>query len=143
MINLINRKSQFDYETIEEFEAGMVLKGPEVKAIKKNAVDFSGSHVVITNDEAFVINLHIGVDGDTDTRTKRKLLLNKKEILNLKLRKESEGLTIVPISMYNVGTRIKLKIALVRGRKKHDKRSYKQAQDVKRDIDREIKEYNN
>ena len=141
MIELINKKSQFDYQTIEEFEAGIMLTGAEVKAIRRNAVDFSGSHVVIVDNEAYVINLHIAVEGVDDTRKKRKLLLNKQEILTLKLKKESEGLTIVPTQMYNKGPLIKLKVALVRGRKKHDKRSYKQAQDVQRDIDREIKDY--
>lgn len=141
-INIENHKAKFNYEALEEFDAGIVLSGAEVKAIRKNNVDFTGSHVVIIDNEAFLLNFHIGVEGVLDTRAKRKLLLNKKEILNLKLQKESKGLTIIPLLVYNMGSRIKLKIALAKGRKAHDKRDYKQAQDVDRDVARELKEYN-
>lgn len=139
-MKLINKKAKFEYELIKEFEAGIVLSGAEVKAIRSNAVDFSGSHVAILDSEAYVINLHIGVEAEADTRKRRKLLLHKNEILELATKRQAQGLTIIPVSLYNRGSRIKLRIALARGRKSHDKRDYKKQQDIQREIDRELKD---
>jgi len=139
-MDLINKKANFDYEIVEKYEAGIVLNGLEVKAIRRNAVDFSGSHVTIFENEAYVINLHIGTS-EEDTRKRRKLLLNKAEILRLNQKKESSGLTIIPLKLYNAGAKFKLEIALARGKKLKHKREVIKKRDIDRDTEREMKEF--
>lgn len=140
-MELVNKKVSFDYDVIEKFEAGIVLTGEEVKAIRSNNVDFGGSHVMIVGGEAFVINLHIGIK-EGDTRKTRKLLLNKKEIISLKSKKEAGSLTIVPTKLYNNGTKFKLEVALVRGKKTRQKRDSLKKADIRREIERELREIN-
>ena len=138
-MSLTNKKAEFDYDILETFESGIVLTGEEVKSIRKNNVDFGGSHVVFGMGEAYVTNLHIGLK-EGDSRRSRKLLLNKKEILSLKSKKESAGLTIIPIRLYNKGSKFKLEIALVRGKKTHQKKDSLKSRDISREIQRELKD---
>lgn len=134
-----NKKAKFNYEIIETIEAGIVLTGAEVKAIRKGAVDFTGSHVAILGGEAYVINLHIGTEED-DTRKTRKLLLNKREIVRLKSKKESSNLTFIPTKLYNSRAHIKLEIGLARGKKRRGKKQTLKQRDIKRDLERELKD---
>lgn len=136
---LRNKKAEFDYDIQESIEAGIVLTGAEAKAVRDNKVDFSGSYVKPLNGEMILINLHIGVDGVEDTRKSRKLLLNKKEILNLTLKSKAQKLTLIPLSLYNNGRLIKLELALARGKKQFEKRASLKQNDIDRDIDKELK----
>lgn len=140
-----NKKARFDYEMLEQFEAGAVLFGYEVKAIRKGKGKLEGSHVVVRGGEAFLVGAHISpyqeanTPDDYDPERARKLLLSKKELALLENKSEQAGLTIVPLSWYNKDRKIKLSIALGRGKKKADKRETLKARDNKRDIDRIMK----
>lgn len=143
---LRNKKATFNYEIVETMTAGIQLRGFEVKALKTNVGgSLEGSYVIIKNGEAFLVNAHIpeyqaaNTPGDYDSRRPRKLLLTKKELAEIQKSKESSGLTVVPLSLYNKGKKIKVDVALARGKKKHDKRESIKKRDVQRDIDRSIK----
>lgn len=134
-----NRKAKFDYDIKDTVEAGIVLTGAEAKAVRAKNVDFLGSYVKPIGGEMFVINLHIGVEDAEDSRRTRKLLLNKKEILNLSLKVKAQKLTLIPVSLYTKSRLIKLEVALVRGKKSHEKRAQIKAADILRDIEEELK----
>ena len=143
-----NKKAYHDYEIIEKFEAGMVLKGSEVKGIRAGRVNLKDSFVKIVKGEAFLFNAHIGRLETThhyyghEERGSRKLLLHKKEIGKLVAAVEKEGHTIVPLQMYfNNKNIVKLQIAIARGKKLHDKRADMKEKDMKRDIERALKDY--
>ena len=120
-----NKKAWHDYEIIESFEAGIVLEGHEVKAVKTGRMSIFGSYVKILGDEAFLVGATISpyqsanTPKDYDPQRTRKLLLNKKEIAGL-IGKSKEGLTIVPLKAYNKKGRIKLEIGLAKARKKYE-----------------------
>ncbi len=137
-----NKKAFHDYEILERYEAGIELKGSEVKAIRAGKVQLKESFVKIIKGEAFLFNAHISYFETTnphfkpDERRARKLLLHKKEILKLEERVKKESLTIVPLSIYfNKRNFAKVEIALAKGKKLHDKR-----ESIKRrEADRESK----
>lgn len=136
-----NKKVELDYEILETFEAGLELLGFEVKSIRARQGSLLGSHVTIRGGEAYLIEFNIPPFQTNNTpdsynpRRNRRLLLTTPEIQKLAALEAKKGLTIVPISVYNKGRKIKVEIAIVRGKKKHDKR-----QDIKkRDTDREIR----
>ncbi len=140
-----NKKVHLNFEILETFEAGLVLFGYEVKAIRAGRGKLEGGHVVIRGGEAFLVGSSVAFFQEANTpkgydpeRT-RKLLLSKKELLKLEREGEQAGLTIVPIKLYNTKRTIKLEIGLVRGKKKADKRQSMKERDVKRDIDRILK----
>lgn len=147
-MKIVNKKGKFNYEAHETLEAGMVLSGAEAKAVRAKKVDFLGSYVKILGNEVFIINLHIGVEGVEDTRRTKKLLLNKKEILNLQIKTKQQKLTLIPLSLYTSqgsrpngreGRLIKCEIGLVRGKREHEKRAQIKQKDIKRDMDSELK----
>lgn len=137
-----NKKAFYDYEIIESFEAGIVLKGSEVKAIRASKVNLKDSFIRVIRGEVFLLNAHISFLQNThtfyrpDERGARKLLMHKKQIDRLSQRVTKDGLTIVPLSIYlNDKNIIKANIALARGKKLYDKR-----EDIKRkDLQREAK----
>lgn len=143
---ITNKKAHFNYEILETFEAGLVLFGYETKAIRAGRGKLEGGHVVIRGNEAFLVGTSISYYQEANTpkaynpeRT-RKLLLSKKELKKLAEKGEQAGLTIVPISLYNKLRTIKLEIALVRGKKKVDKREAIKKRDSLRDVQRSLKE---
>jgi len=140
-----NKKARFNYVLRETFEAGAVLTGAEVKAIRNGKGKLEGAHVVVRGGEAFLVGAHVSPYQEKNTpesydpeRT-RKLLLSKKELAHLEVESEQAGLTIVPIKWYNAGQKLKLEIALGRGKKKADKRETLKERDSKRAIDRILK----
>lgn len=140
-----NKKVYFNFEFLEEFEAGVVLAGHEVKAIRAGKASLAGSYVVIRGGEAFLVGASISpyqvanTPKDYDSERTRKLLLNQKELTKLERESEQAGLTIVPIQWYNKKRKIKLKLALARGKKKQDKRETLKERDTKRDLLRILK----
>ena len=142
---LHNKKASFDYEILDRFEAGIELLGFEVKSLKTKKGSLDGSHVTIRGNEAFLINMGIppyqpaNAPQNYDEHRWRKLLLTKKEIVELADKESQRGLTIVPISVYNKGRKIKLEVAVVRGKKKRDKRQDIKKRDTKRELDRSLK----
>lgn len=140
-----NKKATFNYELLEAFEAGLVLMGHEVKAVRAGKVSLAGSYIVLKDHEAWLKSATISPYQESNTpdsyqpERERKLLLGKKELRTLATKLNTAGLTIIPISLYNKNGKIKLKIALARGKKKTDKRETIKQRDVKRDIDRTLK----
>lgn len=140
-----NRKASFDFEYLETYEAGVVLTGHEVKAIRAGKASLNGAYVIIRGGEAFLVNASISpyqtanTPKNYDPERPRKLLLSKKELSVLEQGSERQGLTIVALKWYNKGRKIKLSLALARGRKKADKREKLKEKSSKRDIERLLK----
>lgn len=142
---VFNRKASFDYFIEEQYEAGLVLEGWEVKSLRAGKINLSDSHVIIKNSEAFLLGAQIQplITASTHTipdpiRT-RKLLLNKKELNQLIGSVERQGYTIVPLSLYWKKNKIKIKIALAKGKKEHDKRDTIKDREWQRDRSRIMK----
>jgi SsrA-binding protein len=141
-----NRKARFDYEILEKYESGIELLGTEVKSVRGGRMSLEGAFVIVRGAEAFLINSNIppyqakNAPSDYDPLRNRKLLLTKKEIAELAGSEKNKSLTIVPISVYNKNRKIKVEIALVKGKKKFDKRETLKKRDTDREIRREIKE---
>lgn len=143
-----NKKAIFDYFIEERFEAGIVLKGSEVKALRDGRVNLKDSFIKIVKQEAFVFGMHIGRLDTThhfyahEERASRKLLLHKKQILKLQKAIEQSGYTIVPIEIYfNDKNRVKLQIAVAKGKELHDKREVLKQKDMARDIQKALKDF--
>ncbi|MBU1167191.1 SsrA-binding protein SmpB [Patescibacteria group bacterium] len=140
-----NKRARFDYHILENFEAGLVLEGQEVKSIRDKNVSLKGSYVTIRNNEAYLINAHIspykhaGQLTDYDPTRTRKLLLTKKEIKSLIGQLKQKGLTLVPISLYSRKRRIKLEFGLGKGKKDYDKRQDIQKREDTRKILQKLK----
>src|SRR3982750_3474863 len=122
------RRARHEYEILETVEAGLVLRGPEVKAPRDGGVTFKDSYATIRNGEGWLLGCHInpyshGTDANHDPERDRKLLLHRREISRLTGKVAERGLTIVPLRLYFKGGRAKLEIGLARGKKLHDKRS--------------------
>ena len=133
-----NSRAYFDYEILETIEAGVVLEGHEVKAIKTGKASIKGSYVKILNNEPFLIGATISpyqpanTPKNYDPQRSHKLLLSKKEIYKLIGLSQSQGLTIVPLKFYNKKSKIKLLVGVAKGKKKHDKRETIKKKDVAR-----------
>jgi len=140
-----NRKASYDYFIEETYEAGIVLHGTEIKSIRARKVNLNDAHVRILNGEAQLINMHIapydqGNRFNHDPTRTRKLLLHRKEIDNLLGATQRQGYTIVPLKMYIKNGYAKLLIGLGRGKKQYDKRHDLKQKQMKRDIDRAMKD---
>lgn len=140
MIEIVNRKANYDYQILETIEAGIVLKGTEIKSIRDGKANLKDSYAIVKNNEVFILNMHISqykegnVFNHEETRT-RKLLLNKKEIFKLRDSITLNGYTLIPLKLYFKNNKAKILIGIAKGKKNYDKReSIKQ-----RDIDREVK----
>lgn len=142
----IRNKSAGFYKIIEKLEAGIVLFGSEVKALKSGHADLSASYVKIIGMEAFVVNAKIypyqaGRKEGYDESRSRKLLIHKKEILALKTRISQGNFTIIPLSFYTKNNLIKLQVALVQGKKKYEKKEDLKQKDLEREAEIELKNY--
>ncbi|MEK7060127.1 MAG: SsrA-binding protein SmpB [Patescibacteria group bacterium] len=141
-----NRKAYFNYEILEKYEAGIELLGVEVKSVRNGQMSLEGAFVVVRGGEVFLINANVqpyqpnNAPKDYDPLRNKKLLLTKKEIATLAGSEKNKSLTIVPISVYNKGRKIKVEIALVKGKKKQDKRETIKKRETDREIRREYKE---
>lgn len=135
-----NRKARFDYEILQTFEAGLVLVGSEVKSIRDKQVQLKDSYISFRGDEAYLQNAHIAVYKSSsynnhEPERLRKILLNRNELDRINASIREKGLSCVPLKIYFKKGRAKLELALVRGKKTHDKR-----QDIKkRDVDRQLR----
>lgn len=146
MALLNNKYAHHNYEIIDTYEAGIVLHGFEVKSLKQHHGSLKEAYAIIDKGEVFLVKAHIppyqanNTPESYDPYRRRKLLLKKSEIERLLKAKATEGLTIVPLSLYNKGRQLKLSLALARGKKKHDKRESLKQRDAKRHIDRLLKQ---
>ena len=138
-----HKKAHFNYEILEKYEAGIELYGFEVKSLKKGQGSLDGAYVIVRGGEAFIVNMNVPPYQEKNTpkgyepRRNRKLLMNRKEIAEL-ASVETGGLTIVPISVYNKGPLVKVGIAIVRGKKKFDKRESIKKRETDRSTRREF-----
>jgi len=147
MVTLIDyKRAHFDYEILEKFEAGIELLGFEVKSIKKGQGSLEGSYVIVRGGEAYAMNIFVSpyqeknTPADYEPRRNRRLILAKKDIVHLADVEEGNGLTIVPVSIYNKGNLIKVAVAVVRGKKKYDKRESIKKRETERTVRREFRD---
>src|SRR3989338_221352 len=145
-ILLDNKKAHLNYEVLETFEAGIELFGFEVKSLKNKQGSLDGAHVIIRGVEAYAIGILVppyqqnNTPKDYESRRNRRLVLTKKEIARMADIESGRGLTIVPLSMYIKGDRIKISLASVRGKNKRDKRETIKRREVDRAIRREFRD---
>lgn len=141
----LNKKARHDYFIEDDFEAGMVLEGWEVKSLRAGKVQIRDSHVFVKNGEAWLSNATITPLQTASTHIKpeptriRKLLLHRKELSTLIGAVERKGYTLVPLSMYWIRGRAKIKIGLAKGKQKHDKRATEKERDWNREKQRVLK----
>lgn len=140
-----NKRARFDYEVQEKYECGIELLGTEVKAVRTGKASLLGSFVIIRGGEAFLINTNIqpyqeiNAPQGYDPLRNRKLLLTKKEIKELSETEANKSLTIVPLSLYSKNRKIKVEIAIARGKKKFDKRETIKKRETNIELRREYK----
>ena len=139
-----NRKARHDYELYDRYEAGLELKGTEIKSIRRGKVQLKDSYISFYNNEAYIKGMHIspyefGNIFNHDETRDRKLLLHKKEIRKLYQDTRIKGYTVVPVRLYLSKGLAKLEIALAKGKNLHDKRESQKAKDAKRDIEKALK----
>ena len=139
-----NRKARHDYFILESYEAGIELTGTEVKSIRDGGLNLKDSWISIDNGELFIKQMHIspyekGNIFNKDPLRTRKLLMHKREIMKLLGQVKQDCLTLIPISVYFKGSRVKVQVGLCKGKKQHDKRDAMAQRDAKRTIDRELK----
>ena len=132
-----NKKANYDYIIEDTYEAGIVLKGTEIKSIRNGSANFNDAYVIIKNGEAYVINMYIapykyGTHFNKDERRNRKLLLHKDEIKKLETKTKEKSYTIVPLKLYFKNNKAKVLIGLASGKKLYDKRETIKQRDLKR-----------
>lgn len=140
-----NKKAFFDYEIIEKFEAGIALEGSEVKSIREAHATLRDAFCFAENGEIFLKNCQISVYDKSyavqpDPRRSRKLLLHAYEIKRIIGKSKEKGYTIIPLKMYFKGNKVKVEIALGRGKKSYDKKETIKSRDVSRDMERQLSE---
>lgn len=140
----LNRKASHDYFFEDRYEAGLVLSGTEIKSIRQGKVNLKDSYVSFVNNEAFIKEMHIsaydhGNRFNHDETRIRKLLLHKTEIRKLHEKVKVKGYSLVPVKLYLKDGRAKLEIALARGKALYDKRESEKQRDVKREIEKAMK----
>ena len=140
-----NRKARFEYRFYDTFEAGLVLKGSEIKSIRAGRVSLREGFVLLEGGEAWLVNVHIAQYDPAsrqnhEPRRRRKLLLHRREIERLQSGVQEKGYTIVPTRLYLKDGRAKVEIALARGKKLYDKRQAIAERDSKRQVERALKE---
>ena len=143
----VNRKARHDYFVLETFEAGIELVGTEVKSLRQGNVNLKDSWCSIDNGEIFIKGMHIspyekGNIFNKDPFRVRKLLMHKREIMRLLGKVKQDGLTLIPLSLYFLNSKVKLELGLCKGKQLHDKRQDMAKRDAKREIDRAMKQQN-
>ena len=143
-MEIVNRQASFNYFVEETYEAGIVLKGTQIKSIRLGKCNIKDSYAIIKNNEVYLLNAHIShykegnIFNHEETRT-RKLLLNKKEILKLNNKLNIEGYTLVPLKIYFVRGRAKVLIGVCKGKKNYDKRESIKEKDIQREMNKNSK----
>ena len=145
-MEIINRKAKFDYFIEDEYEAGIVLTGTEIKSIRAGHCNIKDCYGVVKNGEVFLLNMFIGqykegnIFNHSETRS-RKLLLHKKEIKKIEESISLNGLTLVPLKGYFKDNKFKILVGIGRGKKNYDKRESIKERDIKREVDKNLKRH--
>ncbi len=142
-----NRRARHDYHILDTYEAGIELKGTEVKSLREGRATLSEAYITIRNLQAYIVNWYIhpyeqGNRFNPEPLRDRKLLLHKREIMRLNQSIMEEGLTLIPLKLYRKRGLLKLEIAVARGKKQYDKRRAVEERDTQRQIDRQMKDFN-
>ena len=146
-MEIINRQAKFNYFIIEEFEAGIVLTGTEIKSVRNGSCNIKDSYGIIKNEEVFLLNMFINhykegnIFNHEETRT-RKLLLHKKEIRKIQKLIDTNGYTLVPLKLYfNQRNKLKVLLGICKGKKVFDKRETIKERDINREVKKNLKKY--
>ncbi len=139
-----NKKAGFDYSILESFEAGIVLRGTELKPLRSGQVQLKDSFVDFHNGEMYLVGVHINIYDPSsynnhEPERRRKLLMNRHEIDKIGARVQEKGLALIPLKMYFKKGRVKVQIALAKGKKKYDKRESIKKRDVNRSLAQKLK----
>ena len=143
-----NRKARHEYNILDKYEGGIVLNGSEVKAIREGKANIKEAYVRFSDNELFVVGMHIGKYSNEGYSTHtpvrdRKLLLHRKELSKLRKMVDEKGKTLIPLSIYFKGGNVKVEFGLAQGKKLWDKRKAKMEKDIDRQVDRALKSYKN
>ena len=145
-MEIINRRAKFDYFVEEEYEAGIVLTGTEIKSVRNGHCNIKDSYGIVRNHEVFLLIMYIGqykegnIFNHDETRS-RKLLLHKKEIKKIEQAIDLQGLTLVPLKLYFKDNKLKVLLGVCKGKKTFDKRETIKERDIKRDVEKNLKRY--
>jgi len=144
--SVVNRKARFQYITEESIEAGIVLRGSEVKAIRAGQANLTDSYVRVRNGEAFLVGCHIGAYAGAgqfnhEPTRERKLLLHRREIDRLEGKVREKGLTLIVPKLYFKDGKVKAEVVLARGKKAHDKRAAVRERQARKEMERAIKDH--
>ena len=139
-----NRRARFDYEILDTLEAGIELRGPEVKSLRAGKASLNEAYAVVRGGEAFLVNAHINPyeqagRENPDPRRERRLLLHKREIVRLQGQVAERGRTLVPLALYFRGGRAKVELALARGKRRFDKRETIRRREQEREVARALR----
>lgn len=145
-MKIVNKKASFNYELLERFEAGVVLSGSEVKSIRDGRCNLSDAYVKILSNELYLVNCEIpqykySSDEYYDSTRSRKLLVKRKELNMLASKMKQGNLTLVPVSVYTVRDRVKVEVALARGKKRHEKKEQEKERDLNRELLRDKRKF--
>ena len=146
-MEILNRKARYDYEIFKKYIAGIVLTGTEIKSIREGKCNLKDAWCSVVNGEMILNGCHIspyeqGNIFNRDPMRVRRLLMHKREIMRLYGYSKIEGYSLIPLSLYFKGSRVKVQVGLCKGKKLYDKRADMAARDAKRDMDRAVKERN-
>ena len=139
-----NRRARYDYEILDTFEAGISLLGPEVKSLRAGGANLADAYATVRRGEVFLVNAHISPYSQAgrenpDPRRERKLLLHKREIGRLRGQVAERGRTLVPLSLYFKEGRVKVELALARGKRRYDRRETIRKREQEREVQRELR----
>jgi SsrA-binding protein len=139
-----NRRARFEYEILDTYEAGIVLRGPEVKSLREGKVSLADAYAVVRRGEAYLVNAHINPyeqagRENSDPRRERKLLMHRAEIGRLSGDVSERGFTLVPLTLYFKDGKAKVELALARGKKLHDKRETIRRREEDREVQRTLR----
>jgi SsrA-binding protein len=139
-----NKKTHFDYEVLDTVEAGMELRGWEVKSLRLGRASMKDAHVRFMQGEAYLVHMHITPyqftrQEEVDETRSRRLLLHKKQLIELQMSSDQRGLTLIPLKVYLKGHTFKTLLGLARGKKVHEKRALLRARDIARETARELR----
>lgn len=144
-MEIFNRRAKFDYFIEEEYEAGIVLTGTEIKSVRNGHCNIKDSYGILKNNEIYLLNMFIGqykegnIFNHDETRN-RKLLLHKKEIKKIKQAIEVQGLTLIPLKLYFKNNILKVLLGVCRGKKNYDKRESMKERDINREVQKNLKQ---
>ncbi len=138
---VVNRRARHDYTILDKIEAGIVLRGPEVKSIRGGKVNLGDAYALVERGELWLVQMHVSPylqanRENTDPLRRRKLLLHRRQIARLRQTIEEKGLTLIPLALYFKGNRLKVELGVAKGKRQHDRREDMAKRDAEREMER-------